>query len=255
MSTENLPVKSEFQIMDEADSQQIQDAETAVKQALVYEVRGKKQLSYMGVKWLVLKMSQKEQPIEVIDMPLIELVKHEPDNKSTWIWYATIKVRNRKTGLSTVGASESPYSLNGTYDTFGRTKSLSKAERNACRKQIPEVEINAMLNSINNEDIQKLNTPNTQNTDAPTLKQLDYLQSLGYTGIIPNTKQTASNIIEDLKNDAKSAEPVKDKNWCNCEKPKPKFEKEQDGKHYCYDCKNPVKSDQASKLLNIEVNY
>lgn len=225
MSTENLPVKSEFQIMDEADSQQIQDAETAVKQALVYEVRGKKQLSYMGVKWLVLKMSQKEQPIEVIDMPVIDLVKHEDENKSTWIWYATIKVRNRKTGLSTVGASESPY-LNekNVYDTFGRTKALSKAERNACRKQIPEVEINAMLNSISNEDVQKLNTPTqtTTSTDAPSEKQLDYLKSLGYTGPKPSTKQIASNIIEDLKNDAKEAETTEDNDkYCICENPIP----------------------------------
>lgn len=221
MSNQNTEiVKSEFQIMDEADSQQIQDAETAVKQALAYEVRGKKQLSYMGIKWIVLKMSQKEQPLEVVDMPTTELMKHDPENKNSWIWYATIKIRNKKTGLSTVGASESPYNFNGQYDSFGRTKALSKAERNACRKQIPEVEINAMLNSISSDDVQQLNTQNTQSSDAPSEKQLDYLKSLGYTGRKPDTKEIASNIINDLKNDAKEAETVSDddyEKYCICD--------------------------------------
>lgn len=204
--------------MDEADSKQIQEAETAVKQALAYEVRGKKQLSYMGIKWIVLKMSQKEQPLEVVDMPTTELMKHEPENKNSWVWYATIKIRNKKTGLSTVGASESPYNFNGQYDSFGRTKALSKAERNACRKQIPEIEINAMLNTLDPTDIQPLNTPNssTQSSDEPSQKQLDYLKNLGYTGPKPDTKQIASNIIEDLKNDAKDPD-----RYCSCEKPIP----------------------------------
>lgn len=217
-------VKSEFQIMDEADNQQIMEAETAVKQALAYEVRGKKQLSYMGIKWIVLKMSQKEQPIEVVDMPQIDLVKHEPDNKSTWVWYSTIKVRNRKTGLSTVGASESPYQINGQYDTFGRTKSLSKAERNACRKQIPEVEINAMLNSISNDDVQKLNTNSETSVPTPlsqpTEQQLETLKFLKYTGPKPETKLMASNIISDLKSGVKESD-TKDEyeKYCICEKP------------------------------------
>ena len=220
-------VKTEFQIMDEADSKQIQEAETAVKQALVYEVKGKKQLSYMGIKWIVLKMSQKEQPLEVVDMPIIELIKHDSDNKSSWIWYATIKVRNKKTGLSTVGASESPFNFNGQYDSFGRTKAISKAERNAFRKQIPELEINTMLDTISPNDIQPLQSQNnsTQSSDAPTQKQLDYLKNLGYTGPTPDTKQMASNIIEDLKNGAKEAEtvPVDDdyEKYCICEKPIP----------------------------------
>jgi len=222
MSENNLPVKSDFLIMDEADSQQIQDAETAVKQALAYEVKGKKQLSYMGIKWIVLKMSQKEQPIEVIDMPNIELVKHEAENKSTWIWYATIKVRNRKTGLSTIGASESPYLDYNGYDTFGRTKALSKAERNACRKQIPEVEINAMLNSIGDDDVQKLNgtsemAPPTP-MSGPTEQQLETLKSLGWKGPKPESKLTASNIIQDIKSKAKDGDTADEyEKYCVCD--------------------------------------
>lgn len=245
--------------MDEADNQQIMEAESAVKQALCYEVRGKKQLSYMGIKWLVLKMSQKEQPIEVIDMPLIELVKHTAE-LGMWIWYATVKVKNIKTGLTTVGASESPYLFNSKYDPFGRTKALSKAERNAYRKQIPEVEINAMLDTVESKDVHKLDPQNTASSDAPSQKQLDYLKNLGYTGPKPETKEIASNIIEDLKKDAQEAQTVpksekEEVNWCECASPKVKFEKNQDGFHTCYDCDKPVKAEQASKLLDIEVNY
>ena len=63
----NNIVKSEFQIMDDLDNQQIKEVESSIKQALAYESRGKKQLSYMGVKWLVLKMSQKEQACLIDD--------------------------------------------------------------------------------------------------------------------------------------------------------------------------------------------
>lgn len=214
-------VKSEFQIMDEADSQQIQYAETAVKQALAYEVRGKKQLSYMGIKWIVLKMSQKEQPLEIIGLPCVELMKHDTDDKNTWIWYATIKSRNQKTGLGTVGASESPYFFNEKYDPFGRTKALSKAERNAYRKQIPELEINAMLDTLSPEDIQPLNTQNS-GSSAPnpaSEKQLQYLKDLGYTGTPLKTSFGASKLIEKLKNGAIEAKDSE--KYCSCQTPVP----------------------------------
>lgn len=220
-------VPSEFTIMDEADSQQIQRAESAIKQALAYEVRGKKQLSYMGIKWLVLKMSQKEQPLEIVDMPIVELSKINPEDQSTWIWYCTIKARNLKTGLVTIGASESAYlakSPSGfnSYDTFGRTKAISKAERNAYRKQIPEIEINAMLGSIVPSDIEHLKSNNSDTTTVPnntptppSQKQLDYLKSLGYTGITPKTSAEASDKISQLKNNFSS-----DK-YCTCASPIP----------------------------------
>ena len=217
-------VKSEFQIMDNADNTQIQNAETAIKQALAYEVRGKKQLSYMGVKWLVLKMSQKEQALEVLDLPCIELMKHGED-QATWIWYVTVKVKNLKTGLVTVGASESPFLSKNEYDTFGRTKAISKAERNAYRKQIPELEINAMLDTIKSEDIQKLNGSNSSNDTssyntepAPVAAHyLDTLEKLGYTGVPPKTSFEATKLIEKLKSESESAKNPED--YCHCTKP------------------------------------
>ena len=43
-----------------------------------------------------------------------------------------------------------------TYDTFGRTKAHSKAERNAWRKQIPELEITTLLETVDKSDTQDL---------------------------------------------------------------------------------------------------
>ena len=218
MSDNTSVIPSEFQIMDEADNAQILKAESYIKQALAYDVRGKKQLSYMGIKWLVLKMSHKGQPLEILDMPLIELSMIDLKDKSTWIWYCTIKARNQKTGLVTVGASESPWLSGGNYDTFGRTKAISKAERNAYRKQIPEIEINAMLESISPEDIESLPSKSTGLPNKPSRKQLDYLKNLGYTGITPKTSFDASSLIEKLKNNSQESDSEK---YCSCVSPIP----------------------------------
>ena len=96
-------------------------------------------------------MAQNEQALEIPDLPQIELVKHDESDQKTWIWYAMIKVRNAKTGLETIGASEQNFIdeyKGNIYDQFGRTKAISKAERNAYRKQIPELEINAMMDTV-----------------------------------------------------------------------------------------------------------
>lgn len=220
---------SEFQIMDEADNAQIQAAESAVRQALAYSVRGKKQISYAGVKWLVLNMSHKDQPLEVVDLPAVELARHDPEDRSTWVWYAIVKIRNLRTGLVTVGASESPFLAQGEYDSFGRTKAISKAERNGYRKQIPETRINAMLEAVSSGDVDTLQTSSSsgqgggaqqqQQQQPPqqkqqqkaassssssattaTAKQLNYLKSLGYTGPTPATSQEASVLISEHLN-------------------------------------------------------
>ncbi len=223
LSNETGVISSEFQIMDEADNQQILKAESAIKQALAYNLRGKKQLSYMGIKWLVLKMSQKEQPLEIVDMPIVELSKTDPEDESTWTWYSTIKARNLKTGLVTIGASESTWLIKnkdgsfGEYDNFGRTKAISKAERNAYRKQIPEIEINAMLETISPDDIEHLKSTDSALHNPPSQKQLDYLKNLGYTGITPKSKEAASEIIESIKNNSKESYSK----YCRCASPIP----------------------------------
>jgi len=109
------------------------------------------------------------------------------------------------------------------------------------------------------------------NKDQPTEKQLELLKNLKYTGPKPGTKQIASNIIEDLLNDAKKkktadtekpaqstapdpspADLEKSMDNCKCEEPKPKFEiSNYTKKHHCYTCGLPVTDEQAKKLLNL----
>ena len=162
--------KSEFQILDKADEEQIKNAQNAVKKALCYEITiaGKKvrQITFIGLKWLTLQMSQKGQAIEIQSSEL-KLEKDDLVKQELWFWRAIVKVRNQKTGLETEGVSECPYletkKDKKTYDPFGRTKAHSKAERNAWRKQIPELEITNLLESVKESDTEDLG--NTQNTE------------------------------------------------------------------------------------------
>ena len=190
---------SDFPILDDADTQQILDADAPLKQSLVYDLRGKKQISYAGVKWLVLNMSRHEQPL-TIDIHEIILDK-DGEDKSEWTWYATVKCRNAKTGLETLGASEQPYLQGGRKDAYGRTKALSKAERNAYRKQIPELEIQAMLNTVDPTQVRRL-TPDpsapaepriTSGPSAPTIEQVQELKELGIK--TPPTRFEAAKMI------------------------------------------------------------
>jgi len=148
--------KTDYVIMDKADEQQIISADDDLRKALVYEVRGTKQVTFIGLKYLVLKMSQSGQPLTIIKSE-ITLDKDDPDNQSMWYWRSLVRVRNEKTHLETEGISESPYLESTKYDKFGKTKSLSKAERNAWRKQIPELEIITLLKNANGQRTEKLN--------------------------------------------------------------------------------------------------
>ncbi len=133
-------------LFEKADEQQIANADKGVKEAMVYSIQNEKQLTYIGLKHLTLLMSQKGNPLEVLDCE-VKLEKVDPQNQATWIWYSTYKVRNQKTNHESVGMSEASYFENGKYDKFGRTKAMSKAERNAWRKQIPELEIRELIKS------------------------------------------------------------------------------------------------------------
>ena len=160
--------KSDYSIMDKADEQQIISADDDLKKALVYDIRGSKQITFIGLKFLVVKMSQNGQPLTIIKSE-ITLDKDDPDNQNMWFWRSLVRVRNEKTHLETEGISESPYLESGKYDKFGKTKALSKAERNAWRKQIPELEIVTLLKNANGE---RTETLETDIFDAGTLDKI-----------------------------------------------------------------------------------
>lgn len=144
------PGKSDFMILDNADEAQILAADDAAKQAFYHVIktggRTVTQVSLMGIKECVYRMSQKGQPLVIKGEGTCEIVRIDPEDKKTWVWQASITFKNEATGLESQGMSEAPvYDPRGTYDPFGRTKAMSKAERNAQRKQIPEMTLLAML--------------------------------------------------------------------------------------------------------------
>ena len=61
--------ESPFVISDKLDAQQIAEADTAVRQALVHNIQGKKQISYAGIKWIAVMMSQNGQALKLVGAP------------------------------------------------------------------------------------------------------------------------------------------------------------------------------------------
>jgi len=155
--------KTDYSIMDSADEQQIISSDDDLRKALVYDLRGTKQITYIGLKFLVLRMSQNDQALQILKSEVV-LDKDDPDDHSMWYWRSIVRVKNSKTGLETEGISEAPYIESNKYDKFGRTKAISKAERNAWRKQIPELEITHLLKNAKGERTQEIN-PDLQETD------------------------------------------------------------------------------------------
>jgi hypothetical protein len=171
MSTSDRESKTKtISLFEKADENQIMNADKGVKEAMVYDMKGDKQLTYIGLKHLTLLMSQKGQPLEVVQCD-VKLESPADTPQSTWHWYATYKVRNQKTGHESVGMSEATYFENGKYDPFGRTKAMSKAERNAWRKQIPELEIRELIKSASVDgSVKKFDGFEGQTTEQPKPK-------------------------------------------------------------------------------------
>ncbi len=158
--------RNDYAILDKNDENQIISSSDEIKQALVYDLKGKKQITFIGLKWLTVRMSQAGQALEIVDSS-VKLEK-DGEDKELWFWRSSVKVRNQKTGLETEGIAECPYletnyiykdgkrtdETESKYDSFGRTKAHSKAERNAWRKQIPELEITTLLKSVQADQVE-----------------------------------------------------------------------------------------------------
>ena len=164
-------------IFEALDEKQIINADKAVKQAMVYEttIQGERtqEITYIGVKHLVLQMSINDNPLEILDGSYCRLEKDDPEDKKTWHWRAYKIFRNQKTKLVSDGRSECPYleakdvwkdgkktgEKTYEYDPFAQRKADSKAERNAQRKQIPEILIKEFLKAVKSEQIQQVKDP------------------------------------------------------------------------------------------------
>jgi hypothetical protein len=160
MTTELAKPAELFKLADQFDERQIQNVD-GLRDVLCYKMHlgGKDhyELSFKGIKHLVLQMSTKGHPMQVTKR--IAEFKGEGKEKT---WYATVTVMNKTTQHETDGDSECPFyelDRNGNtliQDHFARTKALSKAERNAMRKQIPEAMIVNLINEAANNKVKTL---------------------------------------------------------------------------------------------------
>ncbi|MDI1496236.1 MAG: hypothetical protein K8823_1544 [Cenarchaeum symbiont of Oopsacas minuta] len=186
---EKVDTNDAYLANDIVDEKQIMEADKEVKQALVYHhtQSNKLVITYAGVKWAVLKMADRGSSMQFIGEPQIKLEKFGLEDMKEWCWQASVKVRNINTRLETLGVAESPfidrYSKDGKHDPFGRTKAVSKAERNAYRKQIPELEIAAVVKSAQTtggiQQLQTTPTPASAQKGAPaSASQTKYYRDL-----------------------------------------------------------------------------
>lgn len=204
--TETKLVAADYVVLEAVDVKQIELADDAIKGELVYMYKKKPCLTYMGIKWIVLIMSRKDNPLEFIGMPDVALMKYDEINEMKWVWQAMVKVRNTNTGLESIGVSEHPFiavDKGGKYDIFGRTTAISKAERNAFRKQISELEIKMLLDHVGPENIKQLEravtTPMNTKPGEVAEYYLKELEKLGYDGPKPKTSFDACELIKNLE--------------------------------------------------------
>ena len=148
---------TQYAMMDYMDSRQIASADSSVKDMMVYKVQGKTTLSYAAIKAMALEMSMQGHALE-IKSHCATLRKDDPEDRKTWVWQADVVMINKATGHETLGTAENPYNeerstrqgleVTDKYDKMGRTKAMSKAQRNAIRSQLPELRIIEFCNRI-----------------------------------------------------------------------------------------------------------
>jgi hypothetical protein len=150
-----------FSIFDKLDEEQIRNADKAVKQKMVYRYKNKDELTYSGIKFIILEMSRHGEVVEIESSETV-LDKDVEDDQTKWYWRSQVKLRNAKTGYPSLGLAECTYlDENGNYNPFARQTSHSKSERNAQRKQIPEQRIIELLKMVKDEDIHVVEEPTT----------------------------------------------------------------------------------------------
>ena len=89
-----------YEATDRADELQIATIDSIDKEIL--GIRGryhKKVLSYQGIKWLVLKMSEKGHPLEIVGEPKPVPGEVRRGDTTEWFWEAMIKFRNSDDGF------------------------------------------------------------------------------------------------------------------------------------------------------------
>ena len=195
--------KAAFLKMDSFD--QLQMFNESFKEKLVYEIsyfdqktntkKTKYELTFIGIKQLILEMSKKGEAMEILGEPKVERVKID-DNPMNDVWQASITIRNVKTQHQSFGTAESAVFPWGNYpkldekgkkqwiqengknilltewrqqyDPLGRNAAVSKATRNADRQQIPEMAIQLFVDASikkGDEAVEKINGTKEEEID------------------------------------------------------------------------------------------
>lgn len=207
--SELVPVtKTEFELTEQADEEQITEADPSTQEILIYEVRGIKTPSGPGIKHLALQMSQEGQPLQIIDHKM-ELVKYDPDDKTQWVWQAEATVLNLTSQYQQIGVSEAWYLLRrkdsviGDYDSFGRTKAMSKAQRNANSVHISTEMKQALYATSTPQNTRVMYLSGGEGDGGgsgaprqPSDKQINYLRGLKWTRTVPTSIKEVSDLID-----------------------------------------------------------
>lgn len=251
-------------LSERADELQIIKADDEVRQAFFYKDyhSGKLCLSYACIKHIALEMAYRKEPLQVVDYE-VHLEKYNEADEEKWYWAATVTMLNKATGMKTLGASSSPYLARNKkvrnnegqwvespeprkFNEFGRTVTLSKADRNAIRKHIPETVLQKMLRDATGENTEVLGVDDVpagtrraspdmfskpkepqpkektaapaaeeapQSGDGPvTERQMRILTATwhgGYDGPMPKTKYEAQPIIKKIMDDYNAEKAAK----------------------------------------------
>ena len=170
--------------------------------------KGNREISYVGVQYMMQKAAEKGNAVAV-EVVKYELLKHDAGDKEQWFWHSIVRATNKRTSLETLGTSSCSYvewintekgeKIAKGRDPFSDTIAMSKAERNALRKQIPIDELQHFVDTVDDKDIQTVgnSTPKVEE-EAPTIKQINYARSLGWDWTIPKTKTIMSELVNDL---------------------------------------------------------
>lgn len=198
MTTEIVTTGDFYHVAELTDEKQIMNIDE-FKNILCYKdsKSGKYELSYNGIKHLVLEMAAKGMPLEVVDAKY-ELLGDGVEKT----WYTSVWVKNLKTGLTHDGHSEAPYYENNgrhplkfvepfTKDSFARTKAFSKAKRNACKAHLPQALIIHLVNQATTKgQTKELKTVHNEPDEMPEEAQ-DYCNcdkpNRSFSGLCMNT--------------------------------------------------------------------
>ena len=187
-----IVAQNEFTAFDLADTAGDESGDIMLNQALVHEVRGKKQLSAVGVRFIVQKLADKGFS-QRIDERKCELHKIDPDDKEYWVWEAEViismfkrvaiqqpdgtttyedQLMNQALGTSTNEFLTNDRNNHRVMDGFGKTKAYSKAERNALKKLLPSFDIEHMINTATGGNLKTLQVVESGGTGAAPKQHL-----------------------------------------------------------------------------------